>query len=177
MNPIRTLGLATLALALGVAFAVPAEARDNRHRGHDRGHSSQDWRRGHDRGHSSQDWRRGHDRRADHRRDDRRRDDRRRDYRNDYRHDRRHDRRDTRVVYVPRPVVVHHPSAYRGPPPWARGRHYRHTGYAPTYVVNNYGHYGLRHPPRGYHWRRSDAGDFLMVAIATGIIADVILGR
>ncbi|NLA69349.1 MAG: RcnB family protein [Gammaproteobacteria bacterium] len=159
MNPTRTLGLAALALALGVAFAAPADARDHR-RGHDRGHSSQEWRRGHD-----------------HRRADHRRDDRRRDYRYDRRHDRRHDRRDTRVVYVPRPVVVHHPSAYRGPPPWARGRHYRHAGYAPTYVIHDYGPYGLHHPPRGYQWRRSDAGDFLLVAIATGIIADVILGR
>jgi len=155
MKATRILGSAALALALGFAFAAPAEARDNKHRGHDRGHSSQDWRR-------------GHDRRADHRRNDRR---------NDRRYDRRYDRRDVRVVHVPRPVVVHHPGAYRGPPPWARGRHYSHGGYAPTYVVNNYGHYGLRHPPRGYHWRRSDAGDFLMVAIATGIIADVILNR
>ena len=162
MNPIRTLGLAALALALGVAFAAPAEARDNHRRGHDRGHSSQDWRRG------------------DHRRDHRqaRRDDRRHDRRDRYdrydRYDRRHDRRDVRVVYAPPPrVVVRH----RGPPPWARGHHYRHAGYAPTYVVHDYGPYGLRHPPRGHHWRRSDTGDFLLVAIATGIIADVILGR
>lgn len=158
MKSIRTLGLTALVLALGVAFAAPAEARDNR--------------RGHDRGHSSQDWRRGHDRRADHRRDHRRH-----GQRYDRRHDRRYDRRHDRVVYVPRPVVVHHPSAYRGPPPWSRGRHYRHAGYAPTYVVHDYGPYGLRHPPHGHHWRRSDAGDFLLVAIATGIIADVILGR
>ena len=157
MTPIRTLGLATLALALGVAFAAPAEARDHHRRGHDRGHSSQDWRRGHDR----------RDDRRDHRQS--RRDDRR----YDRRHDRR-DRRDVRVVYAPPPrVVVHH----RGPPPWARGHHYRHAGYAPTYVVHEYGPYGLRQPPRGYHWRRSDAGDFLLVAMATGIIADVILGR
>src|SRR5690554_176305 len=154
MNPSRVLGLATLALALGVAFAAPAEARDNDRRGYDRGYSSQHAR---------------HDRdRRDHRRADRR---------HDRRQDRRYDRRDTRVVYVPRPVVVHHPSAYRGPPPWARGRHYGYGGYAPTYVVHDYGPYGLRHPPRGHHWRRSDAGDFLLVAIATGIIADVIRGR
>ncbi|MGY1530361.1 RcnB family protein [Luteimonas sp. A649] len=159
MQPFRTLGLAALALALGVAFAAPAEARDHNRRGHDRSHSSQDWRR-------------GHDRRADHRRDHRRG-----DRKHDRRQDRRYDRPDTRVVYVPRPVVVHHPSAYRGPPPWARGRHYGYGGYAPTYVVNDYRPYGLHHPPRGHHWRRSDAGDFLLVAIATGIIADVILGR
>jgi len=152
MNPTRTLGLAALALALGVAFAAPAEARDHHPRGHDRHHASQEWRRGHDRDH-------------------------RRDYRHERRHDRRHDRRDrrdVRVVYAPPPrVVVRH----RGPPPWARGHHYRHAGYAPTYVVHDYGPYGLRPPPRGYHWRRSDAGDFLLVAIATGIIADVIMGR
>ena len=152
MNPTRTLGLAPLALALGVAFAAPAEARDHHRRGHDRHHASQEWRRGHDRDH-------------------------RRDYRHERRHDRRHDRRDrrdVRVVYAPPPrVVVRH----RGPPPWARGHHYRHAGYAPTYVVHDYGPYGLRPPPRGYHWRRSDAGDFLLVAIATGIIADVIMGR
>jgi len=159
MKSIRTLGLTALVLALGVAFAAPAtaEARDHHRRGHDRDRSGQDWRR-------------GHDHRRDHRRDDRR---------HGYRHDRRDGRRHERVVYVPRPVVVHHRPhvVHRGPPPWARGRHYSHSGYAPTYVVHDYGPYGLRHPPRGYHWRRSDAGDFLLVAIATGIIADVILGR
>lgn len=163
MKSIRTLGLTALVLALGVAFAAPAtaEARDHHRRGHDRDRSGQDWRRGHD---HRRDYRR------DHRRDDRR---------HGYRHDRRDGRRHERVVYVPRPVVVHHRPhvVHRGPPPWVRGRHYSHSGYAPTYVVHDYGPYGLRHPPRGYHWRRSDAGDFLLVAIATGIIADVILGR
>ena len=48
-------------------------------------------------------------------------------------------------------------------------------GYAPTYVVNDYYDYDLRQPPRGYHWRRDDRGDFLLVAIATGIIAEVLL--
>lgn len=164
MTPSRLLGSAALALALGLAFAAPAEARD-------------DHRRGHDRAHSSQDWRRGQDRRADHRRDYRR-SDQRHDRRYDARYDRRHDRRDVRVVHAPpRHVVVHRPPVYRAPPPWARGYHYRHAGYAPTYVVHDYGYYGLGHPPRGYHWRRSDAGDFLMVAIATGIIADIILSR
>lgn len=167
MKPSNLLGLATLALALGLAFATPAEARDNDRRGYDRGHSGQEWRGDRDRRDHRRDDR--HDRRADYRHDRR--------YDRDHRHDRRYDRRDTRVVYIPRPVVVHHPSAYRGPPPWARGRHYGYAGYAPTYVVSDYRYYGLRHPPRGYHWRRSDAGDFLMVAIATGIIADVILGR
>lgn len=75
-----------------------------------------------------------------------------------------------RYYYAPRPVVVH-----RGPPPWARGARYYSTGYGPTYVVNDWYGYGLRQPPRGYYWRRSDAGDFLLVAVATGIITDLIL--
>jgi Ni/Co efflux regulator RcnB len=41
-------------------------------------------------------------------------------------------------------------------------------------VVRDYGHYHLRHPPRGYHWVRSN-NDYLLVAIATGIILDMAL--
>ncbi|GAB2493630.1 RcnB family protein [Pseudoxanthomonas sangjuensis] len=145
-------------LLLGMASA-PAFAGD-----HGRGHG-----RGHDRG--------GWSHQRDHRGD--------RDYRRDYRHDYRHDHyRGDRVVYrpvyvrprpayyAPRTVVVHRPAPY-----WARGGYYYGPGYAPTYVVNDWGYYGLRRPPHGYYWRRSDAGDFLLVALATGIIADVILNH
>lgn len=41
-------------------------------------------------------------------------------------------------------------------------------------VVSNYGYYHLRRPPRGYHWVRAN-GDYLLVAVATGVIADIIL--
>ena len=147
------LKLAALLLALAaVAMPATAAARD-----HDRGH------RGHDR--SSHYDRDRHDRRAY-------RHDNRRDRRHD-RYDRRHDRRivvRSPLYYAPRPVVVH-----RGPPRWSRGHRYYRTGYGRTYVVNDYYNYGLRRPPNGYYWRRSDAGDYLMVAIATGIIADLIL--
>lgn len=53
---------------------------------------------------------------------------------------------------------------------WERGRRYN----GPTYVVRNYGYYRLRPPPRGYRWVRAD-NDFLLVAVATGIILDVAL--
>ena len=53
---------------------------------------------------------------------------------------------------------------------WERGHRYN----GPTYVVRDYGHYRLRQPPRGYHWVRAD-NDFLLVAVATGIILDVAL--
>ncbi len=143
--------LPVLALAIAAAVSMPAMARDHGRRDHDD------------------------------------RDDRRSEYRNDHRYDRRDDRyyddrrhgRD-RVVYVapryaPPPRVV-----YRNGPPqhayprWSRGARYDTRGYAPTYVVQDYGHYGLRQPPRGHHWRRDDRGDFILVAVATGLIASVI---
>ena len=134
--------------------------------------------------------RQGHGHHRDHDRRDERRDHReaRRDDRRDYRHDRRHDRRDhrdgrrdyayrtpVRVVHH-RPVVRHyHPAPrYVAPPRWARGG-YVHHYQRPIYVVNDYRGYGLRHPPRGYRWMRDDYGDYLLVAIATGLIADLIL--
>ena len=110
---------------------------------------------GHDRdrrgqGHGYADYR--HDgRHGDHRRHD----DRRHDYR---RYDtRRYGYRDGYRRYG------HHPR-------WERGHHY----YGPTYVVRDYGHYRLRQPPRGYHWVRAN-NDYLLVAIATGIILDIAL--
>lgn len=33
----------------------------------------------------------------------------------------------------------------------------------------------LRQPPRGYRWVRNDGGDYLLAAIAGGLIAQVIL--
>lgn len=64
-----------------------------------------------------------------------------------------------------------------------RGRHegwYHRGGYVPrayrgpTYVVSDWRVHHLRPPPRGYHWVRGDSGDFLLVAITTGIIASII---
>jgi Ni/Co efflux regulator RcnB len=43
------------------------------------------------------------------------------------------------------------------------------------YVVNDWRTYHLHEPPRGYQWVRSDNGDFLLVAAATGVITDLIL--
>ena len=65
-----------------------------------------------------------------------------------------------------------------------RGRHegwYKRGGHVPMeyrgdrYVVTDWYSERLREPPRGYHWVRSDNGDFLLVAVATGIITDLLL--
>jgi Ni/Co efflux regulator RcnB len=67
-----------------------------------------------------------------------------------------------------------------------RGRHegwYRRGGYLPAeyrgtrYVVYDWRRYDLREPPRGYRWVRSDNGDYLLVAIATGVIVDLLLNQ
>jgi Ni/Co efflux regulator RcnB len=66
-----------------------------------------------------------------------------------------------------------------------RGRHegwYKRGGYLPVeyrtrYVVTDWHRDHLRPPPRGYHWVRSDNGDFLLVAIATGAIIDLLLNQ
>jgi len=43
------------------------------------------------------------------------------------------------------------------------------------YHVDDYHHYDLAPPPRGHRWVRSDDGKFILVAVATGIIADILL--
>jgi Ni/Co efflux regulator RcnB len=44
------------------------------------------------------------------------------------------------------------------------------------YVVNNYREHHLRPPPRGYHWVQT-GGDYVLAAIATGVIADLIINH
>lgn len=97
-----------------------------------------------------------HDRYHDDRHDDRR------DWHDDH-HDNRRDWHDDR-------------GPHRGPPPharWERGHRYD----GRVIVVNDYRTRHLREPPRGYHWVRAEdnSNEFLLVAIATGIIADIAL--
>ena len=44
------------------------------------------------------------------------------------------------------------------------------------YVVDDWRGHRLSAPPHGYHWVQS-GGDYLLVAIATGVIAQVLLGN
>jgi Ni/Co efflux regulator RcnB len=134
------------------------------------------------------------DRRGDHwdRRGDRRDD--RRDHRydrRDHRYDNRHyqppraqswDHRryngyyyQNRWSYGPPPSVYYsHPQYRPGYVAWRRGAvlppHYR------GYVVHDYHRYRLRPPPRGYAWHQV-GNDYLLAAVATGIIFEIISGR
>lgn len=138
--------------ALLVGVSAPLSAAWGRDHGRDSAHRHGN--RGQDRGHEQ--YVRGD-------RDDRRYD--RGDYRGDYRGYRPVNAPPSRVVYQ------------TAPPPhgWARGQRYYDYYSGPIYVVHDYPQYRLRQPPYGYHWVRDDRGDFLLVAIATGIIADLIL--
>ena len=49
---------------------------------------------------------------------------------------------------------------------------YRHR----HYVVNDWRGHSLSAPPRGYHWVQS-GNDYVLIAIATGIIATVLLNN
>jgi len=49
---------------------------------------------------------------------------------------------------------------------------YRHR----NYVVEDWREHRLSAPPRGYHWVQYGA-DYALIAIATGVIAQILLGR
>ncbi len=64
----------------------------------------------------------------------------------------------------------------------ARGPEFRRGGYIPReyrnrqYVVNDYRAYRLAPPPRGQQWVQV-GGDYVLIAIATGLIANIVLNH
>jgi len=150
-----TAGAATLALCMAMASGG-AFAQG---RGDDRGpggpggprYDQRDDRRG--------DWRQ--DRRDD--RHDNRRDDRR-DHRYDARQDDRPGSHFDRNGYYPRPAD------------WRRGGRLPPEYRNRQYVVDDYRAYQLQPPPRGYQWI-GVGGEFALAAIATGLIAQIIVNR
>ena len=118
---------------------------------------------------SAQSWRGGGDRDRDGRYERwERRDDRRHD-RREYRHDRRYDDRryDDRRYYG-------HPygNAY-GQRRWYRGATIPHN-YRSSWYVRDYNRYGYGPPPRGYGYYRTDTGDVVIAALATGVILSLL---
>lgn len=112
----------------------------------------------------------------------------RRDDRRDYRRDRREDRREARWDRARHNGYYYRNRWYYGPPPsayysdpyyrpgyaaWRRGAYLPSYYRSNDYRIYDYGRYRLRPPPRGYYWYRS-GDDFLLAAIATGLIFEVI---
>ena len=120
----------------------------------------------------------GHDRaqeRREERRDDRREyRDERREERREYRDERREDRRDYRDERR-----EERREARRGAGPrhdLYRGQRLPANYHHKQYVVDNWRAHRLSAPPRGYHWVQV-GNDYVLAAIATGIIASVLLGN
>lgn len=82
-------------------------------------------------------------------------------YRNDYRQE---SRQDSRAEWGAGPNHDFHRGGRL--PPEYRSR---------QYVVDDWRAHRLQAPPRGYHWVQT-GGDYVLVAIATGVILQLILG-
>ncbi|WEN16678.1 RcnB family protein [Rhodanobacter sp. AS-Z3] len=152
MKKLLSLSAACGVMLMFASGSVLAQDHDRDH-GHDRDgyEQSQDHHDNghHDRGH--------HDDRHDHDRDDHR--------------DDRHDYRGHEQV---RYVDWHDRGRHEG---WYRRGGYLPVEYRTRYVVTDWRRDRLREPPRGYHWVRSDNGDYLLVAVATGVIVDLLLNH
>ena len=172
---IRSICLAAAALAFGVSMAN-AQSHDNRYRD-DR--SSQAQRHQGGPSHHAQ---RPHrpDYRPDHRPSYR--PDHRPGYRPDYRPGYRPDYRPGyRPVYRPDygPTPLPYYQGRRGVGPnhnWHRGSRMPPSYRTRHYVVNDWRGHRLSAPPRDHYWVQNGA-DYLLVAIATGVIAQIILSR
>jgi Ni/Co efflux regulator RcnB len=62
------------------------------------------------------------------------------------------------------------------------GSHYYVGGYAPSYAshrywINDWRARNLYAPPYGYQWVQTDTGDVLLLALATGLIANAIMAQ
>jgi Ni/Co efflux regulator RcnB len=121
------------------------------------------------------DYRQSH---AEQRRDDR---NDRREWRQDRRDDRREYRQDQRAYarwqqsqrrYNAGRYYAPHGYQQRN---WSYGQRMPSYYRSNQYVVNDYGRYGLRAPPRGYQYVRS-GNDVVLAAVAGGLITAVIAG-
>ena len=93
----------------------------------------------------------------------------RRDDRRDFRQERRADRHD----YRHGPQVRYYQA--RGPQ-FQRGRYIPQEYRSRQYVVVNHQQHRLYAPPRGHQWVQV-GGDYVLIAIATGLIANLILNN
>lgn len=176
----RTSAIVCTALAGTLGFGSLASAQEWQGRRDRDQRSEQRSERRHD---GRQDgWRDGrHDGRHDGRREgwrESRRDDRH-DGRRDGRHDGRHDGwRQTwqqPQYQQPRYHGYSQPRHYGHAPRFHRGGYLPHEYRTRTYYVNDWhAHHGLYAPPYGHQWVNV-GGEFLLVALATGLIANLLV--
>lgn len=157
MNKFATAALAAVIATGSIGVASAAEAQSRYEQRQDRRDDRNDRR----------EWRQDN-------RDDRR------EWRQDNRDDRREYRQQARA-YDRWQRAERRYNAGRYTPPrgyqvrqWSYGQRLP-SYYSRGYVVNNYSAYGLRPPPRGYHYVRS-GNDVVLAAVAGGLITAVIAG-
>jgi Ni/Co efflux regulator RcnB len=85
---------------------------------------------------------------------------------NDYRRGARDQYRDNRYAYG-------YGGGYYQPRRWSRGSVIPYD-YRRNWYVNDYRRYGWNAPPRGYGYYRTDTGDVVLAALATGVILSLI---
>ncbi|WP_295999531.1 RcnB family protein [Rugamonas sp.] len=118
-----------------------------------------------------------HDNRGQSEHHDDHHDDRHDDHRDDHHDDRHDERRNDRYDYHQADYGHHEGPRGAGP------RHDMHRGErlgpdyrGHQYVVDDWRGHRLSAPPRGQHWVQV-GGDYVLVAVATGIIADILLNN
>ena len=158
---LRRLLLLSPALLGFVLAGLPAMAQGQQ-RGDDRRHGRDD--DGGRRGDNDRRNDRGDDRRRYERDDDRQRSQREQAWR-------REARRYQRNPPARPPQYARGAGPYRNIHPGARLPNQYRGRY---YVVDNWRGHGLQSPPRGYHWIQAGS-DYVLVAIATGIILQLLL--
>lgn len=93
------------------------------------------------------------------------------------RSDERGDRGDARAEQHERPDGDRPESRGAGPQhAYYKGGYLAKADRQHQYVVDDWRGQGLRAPPRGYHWVQS-GGDFVLAAVATGLIVDLLLAH
>ena len=90
-----------------------------------------------------------------------------------------HDDRQTEQRHDDRRAAPSHDEHARGAGPdhsWHKGDRIPASYRDKRYEVSDWKARHLRQPPRGYHWV-SVNGDFVLAAVATGVIADLLLNN
>lgn len=99
-------------------------------------------------------------------------------------HDHHDDHQDDHHGHPPAHAVHHEPAhvvygpGAHGPsgPRWVKGDHLPAEYRGHQYVVDNWRTYRLSPPPRGYQWI-SVGPDFVLSAVSTGVVFQVVLGN
>jgi Ni/Co efflux regulator RcnB len=85
-------------------------------------------------------------------------------------------RPDARSAYRPGPDRFDHRADPNPYAEWRRGGRMPSEYRGRQYVVNDWRGHRLAPPPRGYQWT-GVGGDFVLAAVATGLIAQIIVGQ